>query len=405
MKSGKLLSACMMVRNEENRLGRCLASLKDVVDEIIIVDTGSTDRTIEIAKSFGARVYDHPWQDDFSLHRNQSLSYATSEWCFVIDADEELCLFKDSSWEDLRKFLKRIPKEYPAAALLFQDIQQEIILMQFNSTRFFRNGQASYEGIIHNQPKVGGGQAVFCENVFLKHYGYDMTEEQKKVKFERTHSLLLRQIEKGQTKDGLPFFYLCQIFAQNDFPEEAIVWGEKYMEMYEKGEIKDEVFTKTHYFTMVKQYLRLENKEKAFEWLVKGHAKVPNNLDLTAAALEYAIWIDNNEMKIDAAKDFLHIYQEYEKDPSLKALNFVFALRPEVLAVVELELAVALFKESGKAFKHLFETIKTLPPKFKEGILTDLKTHMTDPSSAIKFGFETVQPPDVPDDLTTMTVQ
>jgi len=404
MKSGKLLSACMMVKNEENRLGRCLASLKDVVDEIVIVDTGSTDRTIEIAKSFGARVYNHPWQDDFSLHRNQSLSYATSEWCFVVDADEELCLCKDSFWEDLRKFLKRLPKEYPAAALLFQDIQQEVVLMQFNSTRFFRKGQASYEGIVHNQPRVKG-QAVFCESVFLKHYGYDMTEEQKEKKFKRTHFLLLKQIEEGQVKDGLPLFYLCQLLAQNHQPEEAVVWGEKYAELYEKGEIGDDVFNKTHYFTMIKQYMNLENREKAFGWLVKGHEKVPNDLDLTAAALEYAIWIDNNEMKIDAAKDFLNIYQEYEKDPSLKALKFVFALRPEVLAVVVLELAVALFKESGKTFERLFEIIKTLPTGFKEGILTDLKTHLSDPSSKIKFGFETIQPPDVPDDLTTMTIQ
>jgi glycosyltransferase involved in cell wall biosynthesis len=80
----------MIVKNEEACLERCLKSVCDHVDEIIIVDTGSTDGTVEIAKSYGARIYHHPWENDFSKHRNQSLSYATGGWIFQLDADEEL---------------------------------------------------------------------------------------------------------------------------------------------------------------------------------------------------------------------------------------------------------------------------------------------------------------------------
>ncbi|MFZ2655904.1 MAG: glycosyltransferase family 2 protein, partial [Victivallales bacterium] len=94
------LSVCMIVKNEEAFLGRCLKSVVDHVDEIIIVDTGSTDRTVGIAKSFGARIYYHPWQDDFSLHRNQSISYARGRWIFIIDADEE---YRASSKRNLRE--------------------------------------------------------------------------------------------------------------------------------------------------------------------------------------------------------------------------------------------------------------------------------------------------------------
>ncbi|MEJ2052223.1 MAG: glycosyltransferase family 2 protein, partial [Calditrichota bacterium] len=78
------ISACMMVKNEEEMLPNCLESIKDVVDELIVVDTGSTDKTIEIAESYGAKIYHHPWENDFSKHRNQSISYATGDWFLII---------------------------------------------------------------------------------------------------------------------------------------------------------------------------------------------------------------------------------------------------------------------------------------------------------------------------------
>lgn len=80
----------MMVKNEEEMLPRCLNSIKHLIDELIVVDTGSTDKTIEIAESFGAKIYHHPWENNFSKHRNQSLGYATGDWIIQIDADEEL---------------------------------------------------------------------------------------------------------------------------------------------------------------------------------------------------------------------------------------------------------------------------------------------------------------------------
>lgn len=82
------LSLCMIVKNEEKHLVRCLRSVRDVVDEIIIVDTGSTDKTVDIAKVFGAKVYDFPWTGDFSAARNHSLAQATGNWILVLDADE-----------------------------------------------------------------------------------------------------------------------------------------------------------------------------------------------------------------------------------------------------------------------------------------------------------------------------
>src|SRR3989338_5500840 len=82
------ISLCMIVKNEEKYLEQCLNSVKDIADETIIVDTGSTDKTKEIAKKFKARVFDFKWSDDFSEARNESLKHATKEWILVLDADE-----------------------------------------------------------------------------------------------------------------------------------------------------------------------------------------------------------------------------------------------------------------------------------------------------------------------------
>lgn len=82
------ISLVLIVKNEEKDLARCLDSFKDIVKEMIVVDTGSTDRTVEIAKSFGARVEYFEWCDDFAAARNESLKYATCEWILRTDADE-----------------------------------------------------------------------------------------------------------------------------------------------------------------------------------------------------------------------------------------------------------------------------------------------------------------------------
>jgi GT2 family glycosyltransferase len=82
------VSLCMIVKNEGRYLAQCLKSVRDTVDEMIIVDTGSTDKTKDIAEIFGAKVFDFPWTGDFSAARNQSLAHATGEWVFIMDADE-----------------------------------------------------------------------------------------------------------------------------------------------------------------------------------------------------------------------------------------------------------------------------------------------------------------------------
>lgn len=82
------LSVCMIVKNEENNIGKCLYNLKTLADEVIVVDTGSSDRTKLLADIYGAKVYDFDWKNDFSSARNYSISKATGSWILVVDADE-----------------------------------------------------------------------------------------------------------------------------------------------------------------------------------------------------------------------------------------------------------------------------------------------------------------------------
>ncbi|MBR8832245.1 MAG: hypothetical protein N5P05_003497 [Chroococcopsis gigantea SAG 12.99] len=84
------LSLCMIVKNEEKALPQCLDSVKNIVDEMVVMDTGSTDRTVEIAEAYGAIVPHYHWQDHFSQARNEALKYVTGDWVLVLDADEAL---------------------------------------------------------------------------------------------------------------------------------------------------------------------------------------------------------------------------------------------------------------------------------------------------------------------------
>jgi GT2 family glycosyltransferase/glycosyltransferase involved in cell wall biosynthesis/Tfp pilus assembly protein PilF len=104
----KSLSVCMIVKNEETHLVRCLDSIKPIADEIIVVDTGSTDRTRDIARVLGAKVFDYAWADDFSEARNFSLSKAEGDWILIIDADEVIA---SQDYAALRKMIVHSKKK------------------------------------------------------------------------------------------------------------------------------------------------------------------------------------------------------------------------------------------------------------------------------------------------------
>ena len=111
------ISLCMIVKNEEDTLRRCIRSVKDIADEVIIVDTGSTDKTKEIAKELTDHVYDFEWIDDFSAARNFAYSKATKDYILILDADDVLLA------EDRKKF-KKLKKTLDPAV--------DMVMMKYN---------------------------------------------------------------------------------------------------------------------------------------------------------------------------------------------------------------------------------------------------------------------------------
>jgi len=133
-KKSPRISLCMIVRNEEEVLHRCLESASPWVDEIIIVDTGSDDRSVEIAREFGAQVHEHPWEDDFSAARNAALGHATGEWILSLDADEVL---SPKAGKELRRVVRK--KQYVGAYIPLRDQRdggKETVCLMF---RAFQN--------------------------------------------------------------------------------------------------------------------------------------------------------------------------------------------------------------------------------------------------------------------------
>jgi glycosyltransferase involved in cell wall biosynthesis len=149
-----ILSIAMMVKNEAAHLERCLKSLCQLIPhiQIIILDTGSTDNTVEIARKYTNLIYHQKWQDNFALHRNKSFSYCTGDWIMQIDADEELC-FTSCKPEGLIEFLKNVPKEINAIGLPMKDWRksQKEYVAELDLIRIFRAGQVTWKRRIHNE--------------------------------------------------------------------------------------------------------------------------------------------------------------------------------------------------------------------------------------------------------------
>lgn len=111
------ISLCMIVKNEEETLARCLESVEDIADEIIVVDTGSTDRTKEIAQRYTDQIYDFAWIDDFAAARNFSFSKASMEYCMWLDADD---LLLRADRENLKKLKQSLPAETDIVMMRYQ---------------------------------------------------------------------------------------------------------------------------------------------------------------------------------------------------------------------------------------------------------------------------------------------
>jgi glycosyltransferase involved in cell wall biosynthesis len=192
------LSICMIVKDEEKNIDRCLRSIKSLIDskiaEIIIVDTGSKDNTLEIAKKYTNNIYHFKWTGNFSDARNYSNLFASGKYIFTLDADEEFSL------DELNKLIIEFSNQntkyntYTLQIISYSNTE----LTQFSGitqARIFKNNtQFYYENSVHNQPTII--KPIKHLDIKILHYGYIMTEDIKEKKFIRTSTLLKKELEK-----------------------------------------------------------------------------------------------------------------------------------------------------------------------------------------------------------------
>jgi glycosyltransferase involved in cell wall biosynthesis/2-polyprenyl-3-methyl-5-hydroxy-6-metoxy-1,4-benzoquinol methylase/predicted negative regulator of RcsB-dependent stress response len=205
-----LLSIGMMVKNEEKHLDDCLNALMPILkgldSELIIVDTGSTDKTVEIAKKYTDKVYFHNWTNNFSEIRNISLSYCTGNWFFCIDGDEVL----ENCNEIINFFISKAYRKYKSAAIYiknFTELNNENEFSIFPSLRLFCNDKDfKFVNAVHNQPLYK--EPIKYLNVNCKHYGYiNNDKELMNKKFKRTSTILKDELKK----DPENVYYIHQL--------------------------------------------------------------------------------------------------------------------------------------------------------------------------------------------------
>jgi hypothetical protein len=190
------LSAALIVRDEERFLPTCLASIREVCDEIVVVDTGSVDASAEIARSFGATVAEHAWTGDFSAARNAALDLATGRWILYIDADEHLAPVPPAEVASLLEGAEEV-----AFRILLRPYRSHTPYREYRLWR--SDPRIRFEGVIHERvvPAIRAvaaedGRGIGTADLLLEHEGYEGDQTHKHL---RNLPLLEVQVRQDPT--------------------------------------------------------------------------------------------------------------------------------------------------------------------------------------------------------------
>lgn len=213
------LSLSMIVKNEEKYLKDCLESVKSVVDEIVIVDTGSTDNTIEIAKEYKAKIYHFDWIHDFSAARNYALQYSSGEWILYLDADERL---DPNSIRELKRLIDGVSKVGYFCTVKSVDSENGRD-HSFRYVRLFKNSkEIQFTGKAHEQivpSLIKNKYQLYHSSITINHIGYDVSLNEKQSKAYRNLELLL--MDYNESKSPYIVFKLAQTYFLLEKYEEA----------------------------------------------------------------------------------------------------------------------------------------------------------------------------------------
>ena len=219
------ISLCMIVKNEEKTLGRCLGSVSDLVDEIVIVDTGSTDNTKEIAKSFGAKLYDFKWEDNFSKARNYSFSKGTKDYILWLDGDDYI---DEENIEKLIILKEELDKSTDSVMMNYSLVRNEAgkTIYSLRRNRLVkRNKNFNWIGYVHEYLNVFG--KIIQSDITINH-------DKKKVRTNRNLLIFKGMEDKGEVFTTRDIFYYANELYDNNLYYEA---SEKYKEALNKEDI------------------------------------------------------------------------------------------------------------------------------------------------------------------------
>ncbi len=296
------ISLCMIVKNEEKYLERCLKSVEGVVDEIIIVDTGSTDQTTKISEKFGAKILEYQWNDDFSSARNYSLKNAKCDWILVLDADEEL----DSQSKDkLREAIN-----YDTGIVNFLYIIEELnaLKLQYPQARLFRN----HAGIEYNYPVMENiyksidkytqnGKNYRDYPIYINHFSFEDIEGNAE-RFIRDSGMIDNTLNNSLLPhNDSVYFLLKQIYYYrflNVEPQRVLELINNVFSLVQQIQYKDLVFEPAILYLNIYiidylfQIEKIENAKQIVENALKFY---PDSLNLLYRFFRLELAMDNYE--------------------------------------------------------------------------------------------------------------
>ena len=276
----KTISVCLIVKNEEKVLKRCLDSVKSFADEIIIVDTGSTDNTIDIAKKYTSKIYNFEWRDDFSMARNYGLKYAKCDYIMWIDADDVID----------KKNIKKIIN-------LKQNLKYETYMLKYQ-VAFDNNGKPTFEyyreRIVKNCDSAKfNGFVHECITPFGRIEYTDIVIKNKKIETNREQNrnlkLYNKHIKNGNKLNAREMFYYAKELFYNKYYSKAIVIFKKYLKM------KNQWWPKSldSYVCLSDCYLYKNNLQKSKNTLLECLKIAPPSANL-CCKLGYLYVCENN---------------------------------------------------------------------------------------------------------------
>lgn len=371
------ISQCIIAKNEENNIEYCLSHLKSVVDEQIVVDTGSTDRTVEIAEKLGAKVFHFEWVDDFSAARNFALDKAKGDWVIFLDCDE---YFADSSIPLIKKNIKEIDRKKNINAIQSQliniDKEKNVISVAKNtSPRIFKNKKnLRYRNRIHEHLvdfsiEKSGSAVVFAnatEDLKILHTGYDKGVFVEKNKSARNFFMLKRELDQNPEDTLLNFYmskslYTIRVFSESlKYSQQAL----KYANETKDSKLYPVIYSQILY-TMNAMQVQYDEIREMFEEAVFKYPKYPDYyrvmglVEMRCGRVQEAtemlekciLYCQNfkNEIESVALGQIENVYSDL-----LKA--FIIAdNRPKIV-----ETSVALLNAEKYNYENLFVLIKTL---------------------------------------------